>query len=164
MHRQLKRMRRVLAWTGEHDSPVTVPSWVGAATRYLLLKRGVIGNAKISAREEEILQSEVVVRPDSAKHHHAMINFWRTTVSCAWHFILAVDRLDFRQRCDGDDRRGDLTGDAFRTRAWWRLISSTALSLLFPSGRSTSWLLCLLPAKSAAAVPEPGGDVLLYRD
>ncbi|MEZ2602048.1 p-hydroxybenzoic acid efflux pump subunit AaeB [Kluyvera intermedia] len=83
VHRQLKRMRRVLAWTGEHDTPVTIYSWVGAATRYLLLKRGVIGNAKISAREEEILQSEVVVRPDSAERHHAMINFWRTTVSCA---------------------------------------------------------------------------------
>ena len=83
VHRQLKRMRRVLAWTGEHDTPVTIYSWVGAATRYLLLKRGVIGNAKISAREEEILQSEVVVRPESAERHHAMINFWRTTLSCA---------------------------------------------------------------------------------
>lgn len=83
VHRQLKRMRRVLAWTGEHDTPVTIYSWVGAATRYLLLKRGVIGNTKISAREEEILQSEVVVRPESAERHHAMINFWRTTLSCA---------------------------------------------------------------------------------
>lgn len=83
VHRQLKRMRRVLAWTGENDTPVTIYSWVGAATRYLLLKRGVNGNTKISAREEEILQSEVVVRPDSAERHHAMINFWRTTVSCA---------------------------------------------------------------------------------
>ena len=83
VHRQLKRMRRVLAWTGEHDTPVTIYSWVGAATRYLLLKRGVIGNTKISAREEEILQSEVVVRPESAERHHAMVNFWRTTLSCA---------------------------------------------------------------------------------
>jgi p-hydroxybenzoic acid efflux pump subunit AaeB len=84
VHRQLKRMRRVLAWTGERDTPVTIYSWVGAATRYLRCSNvGVIGNAKISAREEEILQSEVVVRPDSAERHRAMINFWRTTVSCA---------------------------------------------------------------------------------
>lgn len=31
---------------------------VGAATRYLLLKRGVIGNTKISAAEEEVLQGK----------------------------------------------------------------------------------------------------------
>ncbi|SFT87945.1 p-hydroxybenzoic acid efflux pump subunit AaeB [Kosakonia arachidis] len=82
VHRQVKRMRRVMAWTGEHDTPVTIYSWVGAATRYLLLKRGVIGNAKISAVEEEVLQGEVVVKPESAERHHAMVNFWRTTLSC----------------------------------------------------------------------------------
>ena len=82
VHRQLKRMRRVMAWTGEHGTPVTIYGWVGTATRYLLLKRGVIGNAKISAREEEILQDEVVVKAESAERHHAMVNFWRTTVSC----------------------------------------------------------------------------------
>ncbi|SKC14743.1 p-hydroxybenzoic acid efflux pump subunit AaeB [Kosakonia radicincitans] len=82
VHKQLKRMRRVLAWTGEHDTPVTIYSWVGAATRYLLLKRGVIGNAKISMVEEEVLQGEVVVKPESAERHHAMVNFWRTTLSC----------------------------------------------------------------------------------
>jgi p-hydroxybenzoic acid efflux pump subunit AaeB len=82
VHRQLKRMRRVMAWTGEHGTPVTIYGWIGTATRYLLLKRGVIGNAKISAREEEILQDEVVVKAESAERHHAMVNFWRTTVSC----------------------------------------------------------------------------------
>jgi len=82
VHRQLKRMRRVIAWTGEHDTPVTVYTWVGAATRYLLLKRGVISNTKISAVEEGVLQDEVVVKPASAERHHAMINFWRTTLSC----------------------------------------------------------------------------------
>ncbi len=82
VHRQLKRMRRVMAWTGEHGTPVTIYGWVGTATRYLLLKRGVIGNTKISAREEEILQDEVVVKAESAERHHAMVNFWRTTVSC----------------------------------------------------------------------------------
>ncbi|MBS1205790.1 MAG: p-hydroxybenzoic acid efflux pump subunit AaeB [Proteobacteria bacterium] len=82
VHKQVKRMRRVMAWTGERDTPVTIYSWVGAATRYLLLRRGVIGNAKISAVEEEVLQGEVVVKPESAERHHAMVNFWRTTLSC----------------------------------------------------------------------------------
>lgn len=82
VHRQLKKMRRVIAWTGEHDTPVTIYTWVGAATRYLLLKRGVISNTKISAVEEGVLQDEAVVKPPSAERHHAMINFWRTTISC----------------------------------------------------------------------------------
>ncbi|HAZ53771.1 MAG TPA: p-hydroxybenzoic acid efflux pump subunit AaeB [Franconibacter helveticus] len=82
VHKRLKFMRRVMAWTGEHDTPVTLYSWIGAATRYLLLKRGVITNAKISVVEEEILNGEAVVKPVSAERHHAMINFWRTTVSC----------------------------------------------------------------------------------
>ncbi len=82
VHRQLKRMRRVIVWTGERETPVTLYSWVGAATRYLLLKRGVISNTKISATEEEILQGEPVVKVESAERHHAMVNFWRTTLSC----------------------------------------------------------------------------------
>ncbi|VFS09573.1 p-hydroxybenzoic acid efflux subunit AaeB [Enterobacter cancerogenus] len=69
-------------WTGERDTPVTIYTWVGAATRYLLLKRGVIGNAKISAAEEEVLQGEVVIKAESAERHHAMVNFWRTTLAC----------------------------------------------------------------------------------
>lgn len=75
-------MRRVIVWTGERETPVTLYSWVGAATRYLLLKRGVISNTKISATEEEILQGEPVVKVESAERHHAMVNFWRTTLSC----------------------------------------------------------------------------------
>lgn len=82
VRKQLKRMRRVIAWTGERDTPVTIYSWVGAATRYLLLKRGVTGNTSISAIEEEVLRGEVVVKPSSAERHHAMVNFWRTTISC----------------------------------------------------------------------------------
>jgi len=82
VHRQLNRMRRVMAWTGEHDTPVTIYTWVGAATRFLLLKRGVVSNTKISAIEEDVLQSEVVIKPESAERHHAMVNFWRTTLAC----------------------------------------------------------------------------------
>lgn len=82
IHKRLKRMRRVIAWTGQRDTPVTIYSWVGAATRFLLLKRGVISNAKISAIEEGVLREEVVIKPASAERHHAMVNFWRTTLSC----------------------------------------------------------------------------------
>ena len=72
----------MIAWTGERETPVTIYSWAGAATRYLLLKRGVVSNTKISATEEEILQGEPVVKVESAERHHAMVNFWRTTLSC----------------------------------------------------------------------------------
>lgn len=82
VHKQLKRMRRVLAWTGEHDTPITIYSWVGAATRFLLLRRGVISNTRISVTEEEVLRTEAVVKAESAERHHAMVNFWRTTLSC----------------------------------------------------------------------------------
>ncbi|HKS34456.1 MAG TPA: p-hydroxybenzoic acid efflux pump subunit AaeB [Enterobacteriaceae bacterium] len=82
VRKQLKRMRRAIIWTGERDTPVTIYSWVGAATRYLLLKRGVTGNTSISAVEEEVLKGEVVVKAASAERHHAMVNFWRTTLSC----------------------------------------------------------------------------------
>ena len=82
VHKQLKRMRRVIAWTGERDTPITIYSWVGAATRYLLLRRGVIGNTRISTTEEEVLRTEAVVKAESAERHHAMVNFWRTTLSC----------------------------------------------------------------------------------
>ncbi len=46
VHKQLKRLRRVIARTGERETPVTIYSWVAAATRYQLLKRGVISNTK----------------------------------------------------------------------------------------------------------------------
>lgn len=82
VHKQLKRLRRVIAPTGERETPVTIYSWVAAATRYQLLKRGVISNTKINATEEEILQGEPEVKVESAERHHAMVNFWRTTLSC----------------------------------------------------------------------------------
>lgn len=83
VHQRLKHIRQFFSGTGEHGTPVTLYSWVGTATRYLLLRRGVISNARISAVEEEVLTSEAVVRPESAERHHAMINFWRTTISCS---------------------------------------------------------------------------------
>lgn len=81
VHKSLKFIRRALSWTGERETPPSIYNWVAAATRYLLLKQGVISDAKISSIEEEILRGEVVVKPPSAERHHAMVNFWRTTLS-----------------------------------------------------------------------------------
>lgn len=95
VHRQLKRMRRVIAWTGERETPVTLYTWAGAATRYLLLKRGVVGNTKISATEEEILQGEPVVKVESAERHHAMVQLLaHHLVMRAGDVVLAVDGMD----------------------------------------------------------------------
>lgn len=82
VHKQMKVVRKVISYAGEKNTPVTISSWTGAVTRYLLLKRGVASNVRISAVEEEVLTQEVVVKVQSAEGHHAMINFWRTTVSC----------------------------------------------------------------------------------
>ncbi|WP_435955521.1 p-hydroxybenzoic acid efflux pump subunit AaeB [Dryocola sp. BD626] len=82
VHKQLKMLRRFISSTGEKNTPITISSWVGAATRFQLLKRGVITNTRINAVEEEILTDEVVINVQSAERHHAMINFWRTTISC----------------------------------------------------------------------------------
>ena len=161
VHRQLKRMRRVIAWTGERDTPVTIYTWVGAATRYLLLKRGVISNTKISAAEEEVLQGEVVIKPESAERHHAMYHPGLYTR----HAVLAVDRLDVRQRRDGDDCRRHRAGDASAQPAHGR----DRFSVRHHCG-VTHWR-ALLPgdypldaAKHAFALHQPGGDGVLYRD
>ena len=82
VHKQMKVIRKFISYAGEKNTPVTISSWTGAITRYLLLKRGVASNTRISLVEEEVLNQEVVVKVQSAEGHHAMINFWRTTVSC----------------------------------------------------------------------------------
>ncbi|GDX05627.1 p-hydroxybenzoic acid efflux pump subunit AaeB [Buttiauxella sp. A111] len=82
VHKQVKMIRRAISYTGDKNTPATISSWVGAISRYLLLKRGVISNTRISSVEEDVLTQEVVIKVQSAEGHHAMINFWRTTVSC----------------------------------------------------------------------------------
>ncbi len=42
----------------------------------------MVGNTKISRIEDEVLQDEVVIKAGSAERHHAMVNFWRTSISC----------------------------------------------------------------------------------
>lgn len=82
VHQQLKKIRRLLIWKGEQNTPLTIYSWVGAATRFQVLKRGVTGNTRISRIEENILKGEGRVKARSAEYHQAMVNFWRTSISC----------------------------------------------------------------------------------
>ncbi|MFP1497334.1 FUSC family protein [Escherichia coli] len=135
VHKQLKRLRRVIAWTGERETPLTIYSWVAAATRYQLLKRGVISNTKINATEE-ILQGEPEVKVESAERHHAMVNFWRTTLSCIlgtlfWLWtgwtsgsgamvMIAVVERHWQCVC--------------RIHAWWRSTLSTGTLAALPLG------------------------------
>jgi p-hydroxybenzoic acid efflux pump subunit AaeB len=118
---------------------VTIYSWVGAATRYLLLKRGVVGNTKISRIEEEVLQGEVVVKAESAERHHAMVNFWRTSISCIlgtlfWLWTgwtsgsgaMVMIAVVTAWRC------------VYLIRGWWLSISSTARWRRYRWGRCFS--------------------------
>lgn len=82
VYKRMKVLRRAISAMGEKATPITIRSWVSASTRYLLLKRGFVCNGRISAIEEGVLNGEAVVKVASAEGHHAMINFWRTTISC----------------------------------------------------------------------------------
>lgn len=82
VHKRMKVMRRVMGASGK-TTPVTLGSWVGAATEYLLLINGIKSNSRITSLEEAILQREVVIQARSAETHHAMINGIRTFVATA---------------------------------------------------------------------------------
>lgn len=88
IHKRLKLLRQVLTTNRTDETLLTVTSWVGAATRYLLLSKGVHTNSSISAVEEGVLSSEVVVKPTSAEGHHAMINGLRTFTATALGSLL----------------------------------------------------------------------------
>ncbi|RWR01555.1 p-hydroxybenzoic acid efflux subunit AaeB [[Pantoea] beijingensis] len=83
IHKRMKVMRRAIAADGSKSTPVTLASWVGAATRYLLLLKGIRTNSGISRIEEEILNGEVVIKARSPETHHALINGLRTFVATA---------------------------------------------------------------------------------
>lgn len=83
VHKRMKIMRRVFAASSSKAMPVTLASWVGAATEYLLLMKGIKTNSRITTLEEEILQREVVIPVRSAETHHAMINGIRTFTATA---------------------------------------------------------------------------------
>lgn len=77
VHKRMKIMRRVITASSK-TTPLTLASWVGAATEYLLLLKGIKTNSKITAIEESILRREVIIQARSAETHHAMINGIRT--------------------------------------------------------------------------------------
>ncbi|MXP50445.1 p-hydroxybenzoic acid efflux pump subunit AaeB [Pantoea sp. Eser] len=82
VHKRMKVMRRVIGASGK-TTPVTLVSWIGAATKYLLLRNGIESNSRITPLEEEILQREVLIQARSAETHHATINGIRTFVATA---------------------------------------------------------------------------------
>ncbi|WP_380179772.1 p-hydroxybenzoic acid efflux pump subunit AaeB [Kalamiella sp. sgz302252] len=83
IHKRMKIMRRVITASGSKNTPVTVSNWVGAASRYLLLLKGIKTNSSISGMEEEVLDGEPVVKMRSAETRHALINGIRTFVATA---------------------------------------------------------------------------------
>lgn len=58
IHRRMKLMRQVIAATPTRDTPPTLYTWVGSATRYLLLMKGVKSNARISGVEASVLTTQ----------------------------------------------------------------------------------------------------------
>ncbi|WON76575.1 p-hydroxybenzoic acid efflux pump subunit AaeB [Serratia sp. UGAL515B_01] len=86
IRKHLKQVRQLLAINPTEETLPTVTSWIGSATRYLLLAKGIHTNSSINGVENEILAGEVVVRQPSAEGHHAMINGLRawvaTSVGC----------------------------------------------------------------------------------
>lgn len=83
VHKRMKIMRRVITTSSSKATPLTLASWVGAATEYLLLLKGIKTNSKITAIEENIFQREVVIQARSAETHQAMINGVRTFAATA---------------------------------------------------------------------------------
>ncbi|WP_147200037.1 p-hydroxybenzoic acid efflux pump subunit AaeB [Pantoea sp. CCBC3-3-1] len=81
IHKRMKIMRRVITASGSKNTPVTIRNWVGAASRYLLLMKGIHTNSRISGMEEGVLAGEPVVKMRSAETRHALINGIRTFVA-----------------------------------------------------------------------------------
>lgn len=82
VHCRVKALRHLIA-ADSRDVPPMLLSWVGAATRYLLLAKGVQTNGRINTIEADVLNSEVEIKVPSAETHHAMINGLRTGVATA---------------------------------------------------------------------------------
>lgn len=83
IHKRMKIMRRVITTSGSKNTPLTITNWVGAASRYLLLMKGIHTNSSISRLEEEVLNDEPVVKMRSAETQHALVNGIRTFVATA---------------------------------------------------------------------------------
>lgn len=83
IHKRMKIMRRVISVSGSRNTPNTISSWVVAASRYLLLMRGIHNNSRISRLEEEVLNADPVVKMRPAETRHALVNGVRTFVATA---------------------------------------------------------------------------------
>ncbi|MEA9390323.1 p-hydroxybenzoic acid efflux pump subunit AaeB [Acerihabitans sp. TG2] len=83
IHKRMKLMRQTIANTLSKDTPQTLYTWVGTATRYLLLSKGVKNNTRITKIEEQVLVGQVIITAPSAERHRAMINGLRTGVATA---------------------------------------------------------------------------------
>lgn len=83
LYKQLKALRRLIPVTENSQIPENISTWIGAASEYLVLLKGLQNNARISHIEEAILRREVVVNVGSAETHPAMINGIRTFVATA---------------------------------------------------------------------------------
>lgn len=81
IHKRMKLMRQLIAATPARLTPQTLYTWIGAATRFLLLSKGVKNNSRISNIEEQVLEDEKLVTAPSAERHHALINGLRTGVA-----------------------------------------------------------------------------------
>ncbi|MFZ4833286.1 p-hydroxybenzoic acid efflux pump subunit AaeB [Rouxiella sp. Mn2063] len=87
VRQRMKKLRHLLADTHGNDALLTISAWVGSATRALLMLKGIHTNSSISSIENNVLSTEVVVKPSSAERHHAMINGVRTFVACLIGFL-----------------------------------------------------------------------------
>ncbi|XNM76766.1 FUSC family protein [Escherichia coli] len=76
VHKQLETPAESYRLTGEWKRLSPFIAWVAAATRYQLLKRGVISNTKINATEEEIPARRTGSQSRVSRRYHAMVNFW----------------------------------------------------------------------------------------
>lgn len=83
VHKRVKQLRHAIAAGEREGVPLTLIGWVSAATRYLLLAKGIQTNARLTVIEDELMRDEVMVKAVSAERHHAMINGWRTGVATA---------------------------------------------------------------------------------
>ncbi|MFW5391013.1 p-hydroxybenzoic acid efflux pump subunit AaeB [Yersinia sp. 2544 StPb PI] len=83
IHQQMKKLRQYIGGSHSAAIPATISSWVGAATRYLLLSKGIHTNSSISRVEEGILDGDEPIKHVSAEGHHAMINGLRTGIATA---------------------------------------------------------------------------------
>ena len=83
VYKRMKLLRRLISLNGGKNTPVTLHNWVAAASRYLLLMKGIRSNSRISRIEEDVLNAEPIVRTRSAEMPNAVVNGMRTFVATA---------------------------------------------------------------------------------